>query len=81
MRNQETSHTTNQTLSKHTQLNDTTTNLNHSQGILNQLTSAKKIRDLTNYVNISQSYKILDTKVFFTPLKSSQQIKQISSKL
>ena len=44
---------------------------------LNQLTSAKKIKDLTNYVKLSQSHKILDTKGFFTSLKTSQQIKQI----
>ena len=41
---------------------------------LNQLTSTKKIKDLTNYVKLIQSHKLLDTKGFFTPLKSSQQI-------
>ena len=47
---------------------------------LNQITSPKKIKELTNYVKLCQSHKLLDTKGVFTPLKSSQQIKQISSK-
>ena len=37
-------------------------------------------KDLSKYVKLSQSHKHLDTKGFFTPLKSSQQIKQISNK-
>ena len=37
-------------------------------------------KDLTNYVELCQSDKPLDTKEFFTLVKSSQQIKLISSK-
>ena len=33
---------------------------------LNQITSAKQIKDLTNYVKLNQSHKLLDTKGFFT---------------
>ena len=47
---------------------------------LNMIYLNQEDKDLTNYVKLSQSHKLLDTKGFFTPLKSSQQIKQISSK-
>ena len=45
-----------------------------------QPTLTKNIKYSTNYVKLSQSHKLLDTKGFFTPLKSGQQIKQVSSK-
>ena len=47
---------------------------------LNQLISSKKIKYLTNYVKLNKFHKLLDTEQFFSPLKSSQQIKQLSSK-
>ena len=40
----------------------------------------QEIKDLTNYVKLNQYHKLLYKKSFFTLLKSSQQIKQISSK-
>ena len=38
----------------------------------NQLASSKKIKYLTNYVKLNQFHKLLDTKGFFTLVKSNK---------